>query len=293
MAANIYFIFEYKGERVYLPYNPDSLKVKRGGNNETVSVMSLGEINIMKRAKLFELELVSFFPSEEDFHSLAMPGEYVSPGKMINFFKLARRNCEPMLLTVTGTAFGSQYVCIESFDWGVSAGCGDVDFTLSLREYRKPKIKTESASESGKPAAEERMNPEGKISTGSKVSVNGRLYADADGNGAGKTLNNFSGTVNIVKDGAIKSYHIIALDGSSMGWVEEDSLTFIAEGTIAMSGKKMTNTMNMQSAPSSSNAAGEMAGKEMEKNKQSENGKLTKEQKEYLARLNARFNEFV
>ena len=82
---------------------------------------------------------------------------------------------------------------------------------LRYIEYLAEEKKEDTKQEEPKPAGK-------KFKKGDRVIVNGHLYVDAQGNGQGKYLSSYRGTITIVADGS-KPYHI-----GTLGWVSEDSI---------------------------------------------------------------------
>ena len=74
--------------------------------------------------------------------------------------------------------------------------------------------------EESKPAATPKPVGE-KFKKGDRVIVNGHLYKDSQGNGQGKYLSSYRGTITLTADGP-KPYHI-----GTLGWVSEDSLRIV------------------------------------------------------------------
>lgn len=53
---------EYESQVVAFPVNPEELRLTKDTGNETTEIVSLGEINMLKNAKLATLQFDSFFP---------------------------------------------------------------------------------------------------------------------------------------------------------------------------------------------------------------------------------------
>lgn len=73
--------------------------------------------------------------------------------------------------------------------------------------------RAESTTQSSKP-----------IEIGSEVIVNGQLFRDSYGSGAGKTLSNYKGTVNFINTDGSHLYHIATSFGEWLGWVTAESV---------------------------------------------------------------------
>lgn len=147
---------------IRLPVNPETLEVKQAGEGKTHTIIDFGEINAINFPKLRELTIESMFPSRwypfvafpEGESDLLPPLEYI---QTIQQWMNSRR---PIRLVVSGVqrtirqapqllraeppdeAYTNDFainmaVSIENFGWKKSAGTsGDVEYTLSLKEYR-------------------------------------------------------------------------------------------------------------------------------------------------------------
>lgn len=98
---------------------------------------------------------------------------------------------------------------------------GRLDLNIAYKDY-KAIIKAAKLNhlEEAVVVTPPKPTPTRKYDTDDKVIVNGQLFATSTGAGPGKTLKKYKGKITLVKDGAIKPYHI---DG--LGWVAEASLS--------------------------------------------------------------------
>jgi hypothetical protein len=86
-----------------------------------------------------------------------------------------------------------------------------------------------------------------KYKKGDKIILNGYLYRDSKGNGRGRYLTNYKGTITITANGT-KPYHI-----DSLGWVAESDIKL--QNTTTKVYKKVANCtwLNLRTAPSYGN----------------------------------------
>ena len=103
----------------------------------------------------------------------------------------------------------------------------------------------ESKSEESKPA-ESKPASRGKFDKGDKVIVTGHLYRDSQGNGQGKYLSGYRGTITLTADGPMP-YHV-----GSLGWVEEKSLKLADDGKVYKEVSYCT-WLNLRTSPSYGN----------------------------------------
>lgn len=120
-------------EAIQLPILPPSFSIGVENGHQTVNVQTKGEVVILGKKGLKTMELSSFF-SASDYPFAAYrkdrePYEYI---KKIESWLEA-----PVRLTITGTNINMRCV-IQSFSYGEPDGSGDIEYTLSMREYRKP-----------------------------------------------------------------------------------------------------------------------------------------------------------
>lgn len=121
--------------RVRIPVLPPEYTVSSAQNNTTVNVIGLGDVVLKGKRGLRQISFSSFFPKRYDpsyceTASLRSPKAYVDKiekMKMVGTVKLI----------ITGTPINFRCT-IESFEWGENDGTGDIDYTLTLQEYRAP-----------------------------------------------------------------------------------------------------------------------------------------------------------
>ncbi|MBQ0079695.1 MAG: hypothetical protein KBS66_07400 [Eubacterium sp.] len=122
-------------KRIQLPVLPSAYRVSSSQNNTTVNIISLGDVTLKGKRGLQEISFSSFFPSNYDpsycsTTALKSPKAYVS-----QIEKLKRRGT--IKLIITGTSINFRCT-IESFEWGEEDGSGDIKYTLTFKEYRRP-----------------------------------------------------------------------------------------------------------------------------------------------------------
>ena len=223
---------EYRGLVIQFPINPEELKVKIEGSNETKEVVKLGEINIAKDKKLSTIEFESFLPKDNIYPFIRTKNQFQEPKYYINFIEKVRQDKKPIRFIVSDTDINLM-VLIESFEYGYKYGSNDVNFTISIKEYREVKVKEVKISdyESKRPnrnTNNNRNNTSGNVTTGCTVIVNGRLHRDSWGKGPGMTLRNYRGKINFIKrDGRKYPYHVTDMNGGWMGWVTKESVKVV------------------------------------------------------------------
>lgn len=131
----ITFSADNMAEVVVLPHTPPGLTVETPQNNETYNGLSM-DLNMIGNVGLQSMEISSFFPVRR---LPFMPSAAVAdPETYINFFDKWRRKHYPIRIVWTkndGTERLNMPVTVDSFSWAVGK-LGDVEYSLSLREYR-------------------------------------------------------------------------------------------------------------------------------------------------------------
>lgn len=125
-------------DRMRIPVLPSEYTVTSEQENTSITVCNLGEINLLGKQKLRSISFSSFFPRYYD-------GGYCdchcgNPRKMVERIEKMKQ-AGKIKLTITDTGI-NMYVSIESFEWGENDGTGDINYTLSMKEYRHVSIPT-------------------------------------------------------------------------------------------------------------------------------------------------------
>ncbi len=120
---------------------PEKITVKFSGKNETVTVLNLGEINVLRRMGLRELSWESFFPAD-----LSLPvidaGRAYAPTEYVEAIMVSMRGSSPKRsngsLHLQGTDLGvNMPISVESFEYEERGGeVGDIYYKIKLKEWR-------------------------------------------------------------------------------------------------------------------------------------------------------------
>jgi nucleoid-associated protein YgaU len=135
-----------------IPVLPEEIEIGGEGDGETYNITDLGEINVIKAAKLKEISFSSFFPA------IAVGGvvpSYVSsknwgqPADYIQLIETWMNKRKPIRFIFTSTGLKINIAAsIEEFNYKEVAGSpGDFEYDISLKEYvfyaaKKVKLKT-------------------------------------------------------------------------------------------------------------------------------------------------------
>ena len=122
-------------EKFQLPVLPPEYMVSEEQRNTTVSVITLGDINLIGKSGLREIPLSSFFPAQDyNFSNNSNRKEPIAYVEMIRGWKTSG---EPIRVIITGML--NMECTIESFTWGERDATRDIYYDLYLKEYKKPK----------------------------------------------------------------------------------------------------------------------------------------------------------
>lgn len=223
---DIAFFLVYGNASYQLPINPSDITINLSGNNEARTVISLGEINLLKRRSLAEITISSFFPRDYNIVSTVMTsGDFVTSEVYKQLLETIQQNRDYFRLIITGYNI-NMLVAIEDISWSYQHGdYENLYYELSLKEYRPYGIKIIDTSSSGNnTTVTDDNNPndttQKEVVIGSKVIVNGRLHTDSWGAKPGVTFSNKACTVTSLVKANPYPYHVAADDGvSGTGWV--------------------------------------------------------------------------
>lgn len=127
---------------VQLPVNPiDDLTLHYQGNNQRIEIVSMGDITRIGNQKLIGVELQSLF-TDGDYPFLALSSPR-DPGYYVELITDCLADKEPIRFVCTGEGIDvNMQCCIEDFKEAHRAGeAGEIYYTLSMTEYRRPVIK--------------------------------------------------------------------------------------------------------------------------------------------------------
>ena len=123
------------GREIDIPVLPEKLKVTSPGNNDTATVLVLGDILILRKKGLRTIAWDSFFPA----HSAPyVTGRVRDPVEIVQAIQAARDGLDPVRFLITGTDLDINVrMGVETFDYEERAGeLGDFYYSIKLYEWR-------------------------------------------------------------------------------------------------------------------------------------------------------------
>lgn len=130
----IYLSVDDGEEGFQVPVNPEQIEIKEAGQSETYTIISLGEINVIKEAKLSEINFSSFFPAQQ--YPFIVAEKLLEPIQYINMIKKWIDEQQVVRFIMTGTNDINMTMSIQDFTWREKAGAvGDLEYDISLKKY--------------------------------------------------------------------------------------------------------------------------------------------------------------
>lgn len=144
-------------DRFRLPILPPNFEISVGNLNTVVNINELGDINLIGKSGLKALNLSTFFPDQQYYfvEYSGFPPPYKCKDKLENW----RVSEDPIRLIITTTGI-NMLVSIENFNFGERDGTGDLYYSLDLKEYINPKVRTiAKVSEPKRPVPKKKKIP--------------------------------------------------------------------------------------------------------------------------------------
>lgn len=137
-------------EHLQLPVNPSEYKIQTGQLNSVINIHEYGEVSVLGGKKLRTVTLSSLFPRSysnyceysnvpDPFSAVDMINNWREKKKIIRLIiqdSSSASDSKPDKAVSVGEDGQVNMNCtIEDFEYGQKGGSGDVEFTLSLKEY--------------------------------------------------------------------------------------------------------------------------------------------------------------
>lgn len=123
------------GREIDIPVLPEKLKVTSPGNNDTATVLVLGDVLILRKKGLRTVAWDSFFPAND---APFVTGRITDPVEIVKAIQKARDSLDPVRFLITGTDLDINVrMGVETFDYEERAGeLGDFYYSIKLSEWK-------------------------------------------------------------------------------------------------------------------------------------------------------------
>lgn len=241
-------MYKFFLDKIPMPITPSEMAIKIKNKNETLDLLNEGEINILKKAGLTEINFKLNLPNVESNYPFLNyeDGTFKNARYFLDKFekwKQEKKVIEFIVVRNYGNVemFDSKMrVSIEDYSINESAENGDwVEVELNLKQYKdyatkylnikldkyKPRPVLSSTSNRGNNTG----NAKGQFRSGATVIVNGRLHWDSWGRRPGQWRRNWKGKISHTNfsNGATHNIHVVTMKGEWQGWVKTNEVKVI------------------------------------------------------------------
>ena len=133
------FVLSQGGSQLRLPVNPAEFTIQSGNQNQTVTVVRRGEINLWGPEQLDRVTLESHFPKYW-FSGCNYDG-FPEPWECVRMIDDWRNASQPLRLIIVDSERGidiNMEVLVEAFEKSVKGGSvGDVYYSITLKRYKR------------------------------------------------------------------------------------------------------------------------------------------------------------
>ncbi len=221
-------------DRVLLPVTPSKLQIKIKNQNKNINLINGGEVSLLKKAGLSSIDFNFLLPN------IIYPfASYTDGFKKASFYLQKLEELKQSLapfqfivvrLTPGGLPLYNSNIKVSLEEYSITEDVKnglDVVVDIKLKQYRDIKLKTFTLSETnGKviTVTNNRSSNSEYLGIGSNVILNGRVYRDSHGNGAGIEKLNYQCKINFVNLNGTHPYHVTTPNGEWLGWVSSSSI---------------------------------------------------------------------
>jgi hypothetical protein len=216
MSYSLTLSFNNEAEAIEFPVLPEKIEVSSSGDNKTYDISQLGEVNVIKSAKLTEIAFESIFPANWFPGCNVSQSALFEPAHYIDRLQKWRREKQPMRLVLVGSTMNINIpVSVERLIWSESGGAvGDIAYQIALKEYRfYAAKKVQVAKQSGSVSVVMPKLLSAKTPARSDTRVQPKTYTLVTGDNLWKVAQKFLGdgikykqiqTLNGIKDAELK-----------------------------------------------------------------------------------------
>ena len=124
----------------HFPYLPEKLKVRRAANYQSYDIISLGQVKIPQGREAVQISWNGYFFGRAR-KNMSYLGNWASPKNCVLQLRKWYREGTVLRLLVTQTHINID-VTIAKFEATETGGLGDIEYSITLYEYRQLKMYT-------------------------------------------------------------------------------------------------------------------------------------------------------
>lgn len=234
--------YDFYLDKCQLPIAPQKLQLKINNANSTLTLINEGEVNLLKKAQLTDVEFECEIPQVK-YPYAVYPDGFKGASYYLDYFEKLKTDKKPFQFIVSRTMPSGKIlfstnlkVSMESYTVTEQAKNGfDLTVKIKLKQYREYGTKTatvktndgKTTAEVQKSRADSTVQSSKPVTIGCDVIVNGRLYGNSYGEAPGQMRSEYRGKINFINPGSSHPYHITTPDGLWQGWVTADSVTVV------------------------------------------------------------------
>lgn len=173
------------------PVLPEELEISGEAGNESINTIKQGEVTVFGDRKLRRFDIESFFTANEAAPFCKTKGkDYRTPEECVRWIKALQEEKKPVWFIAEGLDLDAFWVTVEAFKWKYNAGTGDINYTLSFKEYRPFGQRTKTLNKAPDvfgtgermtyDSAGQRREPSG-WAIGDRVMVSGMYFSSPNG----------------------------------------------------------------------------------------------------------------
>ena len=129
------FILKQGAETFTLPVTPWKYSVQSGQLNKTYDILDAGEALVFGNRKLYKLKFDCFFPALYHGYPFIV-GDRVEPSACVERIIKFKETKEPVRVIITDSPVNLM-MAIQSFDIKERDGSRDIDYSISMTEFRE------------------------------------------------------------------------------------------------------------------------------------------------------------
>ena len=230
--------YDFYLDKCLLPVAPEKLQIKINNANKTLTLIDEGEINILKKPGLSDIEFECLIPQVQYPFAVYSSG-FKGASYFLDYFEEMKTGKKPFQFIVSRITPGGKVlfstnikVSVEDYTVVEDAGDGfDLRVKIRLKQYRDYGTKTVELKAAGTAAATavraDSSTQNKPVTIGCEVIVTGRLHGSSYGDAPGMTLTNYRGKINFINVQGSYGYHVTDQNGNWLGWVTEDCIKVV------------------------------------------------------------------